>query len=343
MERRNFLKGSLLTVGALGVGNYAFADKRSIPQPDNSADNLKPVPQFGDPAGNGLTAYIYDSQNSSVWIRWKNQILTCYRAEALQKYPYFYPLRALKSGLSLTTETAQPWPHHRSVFFGLDKVNGGNYWQNNPDKDRIVSAKLELGECTEKTATILNECLWTPFGKEPIIADKRRFVLTILNDETYTLDAFIEMTALTEVVCDKTNHGLFGVRIEQDLSVDGGGVLLNSEGQQKQENTLDKPARWMTAYGKRYGRNDGLVEGLAIMSPPYKRSPFDRSLWFTRDYGNFSPTPFNAFANNEKFHMPKNDVLRVAYRIVAFTGVPTTAFLNKHWDEFTALSEGKRS
>ena len=330
MKRRNFLKTSLLTAGALGLGNQQIL-----------ADKVIPV--TGDPADTHLTAYIYDSENSAVWIRWNNMILTCYRAEAMQKYPYFFPLRALKSGLSLTSETAHPWPHHRSVFFGLDKVNGANYWQNNPDKDKIVSKKLELGECTETSAEILNECLWTPFQKEPVIADKRRFVVNIINDETYTLDSYIEMTALTDIVVDKTNHGFFGVRTEQDLSVDCGGVLLNSEGQQKQPNTHDKPAKWMTAYGKRFGREDGLVEGLAIMSPPYKRSPFDRNIWFTRDYGNFSPMPFNSFANDEKFIMPKNDVLRLAYRIVAFTGVPTESFLNKQWDEFTALSEGKRS
>jgi Zn finger protein HypA/HybF involved in hydrogenase expression len=330
MKRRNFLKTSMLSVGALGLGyQHAFADK--------------PIPVSGDPAEKHLTAYIYDSEKSSVWIRWNNNILTCYRAEALQKYPYFYPLRALKSGLSLTTETAQPWPHHRSVFFGLDRVNGANYWQNNPDKDRIVSTKLALGECKEMSAEILNECLWTPFEKEPIIADKRRFVVTIINDETYTLDCYFELLALTDVVCEKTNHGLFGVRTENDLSVDGGGVLINSEGQQTQANTLDKPARWMAGYGKRYGRDDGLIEGLAIMSPPYKRSPFDRNIWFTRDYGNFSPTPFNSFAAGEKFIMPKDDVLRLAYRIVAFTGVPSNSFLNSQWNEFAAISEGKRS
>ena len=330
MKRRNFLKTSLLTVGALGMGKQ-----------DVFADN--PIPRTGDPAADHLTAYIYDSEKSAVWVRWKNRVLTCYRAECFQKYPYFYPLMALKSGLSLTSETAHPWPHHRSVFFGLDRVNGANYWQNNPDKDRIISSKLQLGECTERSAEILNECLWTPFNGEPIMADKRRFFINIINDETYTLDSYIEMTALKEVVCSKTNHGFFGVRLEPDLSVDCGGVLLNSEGQQTQANTLDKYARWMTGYGKRFGRQDGLVEGVAIMSPPYKRSPFSRSVWFTRDYGNFSPMPFNSFANDETFVMPKNDVLKLAYRIVAFTGTPTTAFLNNQWEEFTDLSEGHRS
>ena len=346
MKRRNFLKSSLLTAGAVGFGNAVSGVQPSeyAPAIDAAlADDHKPIPEFGDPLSNQLTAYIYDSPNSAVWVRWKGSILTCYRAEALQKYPYFYPLRAPKSGLSLTTETAQPWPHHRSVFFGLDNVNRSNFWQNNPDKDRIVSKKLELGECSEKSVEIFNECLWIPFEKEPIMADKRRFVLTILNDETYTLDAYIEMTALTEVVCGRTNHGFFGVRTEHDLSVDGGGGLLNSEGQQTQEHTLDKYARWMCSYGKRYGRNDGLTEGVAIMSPPYKRSPFDRSVWFTRDYGNFSPMPFNSFARDERLVMPKDDTLRLAYRTVAFTGEPNKSFLDAQWNEFAKLSEGKIS
>jgi hypothetical protein len=337
MKRRDFLKTSLLTVGVLGLSQYAFAN--------NTVDlaSAKPIPQYGDPASNYLTAYIYDSKDSAVWIRWKNSILTCYRAEALQKFPYFHPLRAPKSGLSLTTETAQPWPHHRSVFFGLDKINGANFWQNNPDKDRIVSTKLALGECTVKSAEIFNECLWTPFEKEPIIADKRRFVITMLDDETYTLDAYFELTALTDIVVEKTNHGFFGVRLEPDLAVDNGGMLRNSEGQEKQANTAGRHARWMTAYGERYGRNDGLVEGLAILSPPYKRSPFDRNVWFVRDYGNFSPMPFDAFKGDETFTMPKGDVLKLAYRIVAFTGKANDAFLNAQWDEFAALTEGKIS
>ena len=344
MKRRNFLKKSLAAAGTLGFGNYIFANNQMnrLSQLSDPLQDMKPLPRTGDPATDYLTAYIYDSETSAVWVRWKKQILTCYRAEAFQKYPYFYPLRALKSGLSLTTETQQPWPHHRSVFFGLDAVNGANFWQNNPDRDRIVSQQLECS-CDGKSAEILNNCLWIPFRKAPVIADKRRFVITIINDETYTLDSYIEMTALTDVTCAKTNHGFFGVRLEQDLSVDGGGILLNSEGQQTQENTLDKYARWVTSYGQRYGRNDGLVEGLAIMSPPFKRSPFDRSVWFTRDYGNFSPMPFNSFAKDETFVMPKGDVLRLAYRIVAFTGVPGKSFLDAQWDEFAALSEGKRS
>lgn len=335
MKRRTFLKSSLFAAGMFGLGSsplgpLVFAEK--------------PVPTYGDPKEDCLTTYNYDSPTSAVWIRWKNNPVTCYRAETVQKYPYFYPLCSLKSGLSLISESAQPWPHHRGVFFGLDKVNGGNFWQNNPDKDRIVSTGITLGECTEKTSEFFNECAWSRFlpdGPTPIIADKRRFLLTILDDLTYTLDVYLELTALTDVTMQKTNHGFFGVRTSQDISVDGGGVLVNSEGQQTQPNTHGKPAKWMTSYGKRYGREDGLVEGVAIMSPPYQRKPFDENLWFTRDYGNFSPMPFDFLTENIEF--PKDDVLKFAYRVVAYTGEADTTFLNNQWDEFAQLSEGKRS
>ncbi|MDR1493331.1 MAG: PmoA family protein [Planctomycetaceae bacterium] len=343
MERRDFLKNSLLTAGILGLGNQVFhGQPTSMVLGDEPAPPpVKPIPTYGDARADYLTAYIYDSQKSAAWIRWKNATLTCYRAEALQKYPYFYPLNSLKSGLSLTSETGQPWPHHRSVFFGADKVNGRNFWQNNPDKDRIVSKKLELGVIAAKSAELLNECAWTPSGSDPILADKRRFLLTILNDETYTLDCYFELTALTEVTIKPSNHGLFGVRTTEDISVDGGGTLVNSEGQERQENTLGKPAKWIASYGKRYGRGDGLIEGLAILAPPFEREPFKQGLWFTRNYGNFSPMPLNFMKSD--IVLPQGDVLKLAYRIVAFTGDLDKDFFNKQWDEFAAVSEGKRS
>ena len=55
---------------------------------------------------------------------------TCYKYGSLQKYPYFWPVIGPVSGTSVTTETSEPYPHHHSLFFGCDRVNGGNYWQD---------------------------------------------------------------------------------------------------------------------------------------------------------------------------------------------------------------------
>ena len=356
MERRKFIKKSLLTASVIGLGGkYAFADNPTprgghpsqFPIPENAHERWE-VPHFEAMKTPALVPYERDSRNTAIWIHWKNEILTCYRAETRQKYPYFYPLEGLGSGLSLTTEAGNPFPHHRSVFFGLDRIETADgerhgFWQNHPDRDRIVSTRLELGEMTERSIEFFNDCLWTPHQREPIIADKRRFVLTVIDDTSYTLDCYFELTALTDLRFNRTNHGLFGVRLANDLSVNGGGVLINSEGGQRRQGTDNRPARWMAAYGKRFRRNDGLIEGLAIMAPPYTRAPFDKGVWFVRNFGNFSPMPFNALDRYETVSFPKNDVIKLAYRLVTYTGVPTTSFLNAQWEEFTALSEGKRS
>ena len=51
-----------------------------------------------------------------------------------------------------------------------------------------------------------------------------------------------------------------------------------------------RPHLEKTAALRRAGRPD-IVEGIAVMTHP--KNPF-RSIWFTRDYGHLSPSPFKA-------------------------------------------------
>src|SRR4030042_4333315 len=46
-----------------------------------------------------------------------------------EKYPFFYPVNGPVSGGSVTSMRNAVYPHHTSLFFGCDQVNGGNYWQ----------------------------------------------------------------------------------------------------------------------------------------------------------------------------------------------------------------------
>jgi hypothetical protein len=66
---------------------------------------------------------------------------TCYKYGSLQKYPYFWPVNGPISGKSITTESSWPWPHHRSLFFGCDQVNGGNYWQDSKTREARSSRR----------------------------------------------------------------------------------------------------------------------------------------------------------------------------------------------------------
>ena len=339
MNRRHFLKTASLSLVGTGLAANLLAQ--------NSPPKEYFISNRGDSAQDHITCYP-DTEDGKhqlfqLWIRRKNETLTSYRAHQTQKYPFFYPVAGPASGLSLTSESSMPWPHHRSLFFGWDRINGGNYWQDTLERGQIVSqgpsfAKGEDGQykIDQVSAEIVDRCLWGREGAN-IIEDNRRFLVKILDDRRYIIDAWITVKALTEIKAERTNHGLFGVRTAHDLAPLGGGVLVNAEGIEGQEDTLGKPSRWVAFYGKRAGLKEEVVEGIAVFCPSKAPHPrFEDCPWFTRDYGNCSPMPMNWFKQDDPLLLAKDEELKLRYRVVAFAGTPKDADLDGLWNEFDA-------
>jgi hypothetical protein len=178
------------------------------------------APAGGPPTeGQGLTTYQLGPQ---IWIRWNNRLLTCYRAHRSQKYPYLYPLAGPVSGLSLTAETALPFPHHRSLFFGCDRVNGGNYWQEGYEKGQILSAGPRLGQAGKESVEILDACEWQKPGEPVVMKDERKLTVTVAGPRLTFIDWEILWQAVVDVQVQKTNHALFSMRAASDLTPLGG-------------------------------------------------------------------------------------------------------------------------
>ena len=337
MNRRHFLQTSL-ALASTGLAVGGLQAQETAVNPRDFISNGGEGPQ------KHLTCYP-DVENGrhqlhQLWVSYDNHVLLSYRAHQTQKYPFFSPMAGPVSGLPLVTETGRPWPHHRGVFFGLDRVNGGNYWQSGLSEGQIISQgpsfARENGQfkITATTAEIVDRCLWSRGNNDPIIEDQRRFAVTILDDRRYILDAEFVVKALTDITVQNTNHGLFGVRCSPDLAPTGGGVMESSEGARGERSTLGKPARWIAFYGKRSKTREEIVEGIAVFCPSKAPHPrFENCPWFTRDYGNISPTPMNWLGDNP-FTMPRGEELRLRYRVVAFGGTPEEAGLNDLWTEF---------
>ncbi|MBR5627323.1 MAG: PmoA family protein, partial [Thermoguttaceae bacterium] len=270
-------------------------------------------------------------------IRKDNQALTTYRTNPNQKYPYFYPLVGPVSRVSVVSESAQPWPHHRGVFCcGVDKCNGGNYWQSTRDDGRVISQEVKVISAEKTKVEFTDRCYWLRKDVEPFIEDHRRYVIDWRCDDYYLLDLYYTMNMLTDVEILKTNHGFFGVRVEQDLAPDSGGILVNAEGVVGEKETLGTSSNWMAFYGKRRF-NPEITEGVAVFSPPNDPfGAFEKTPWFTRDYGNISPMPFNFVKDDYKFRFPLGSEIKVQYRIVVFAGTPSDVDLNGLWKEFYA-------
>lgn len=272
--------------------------------------------------GQGLTTYELGPQ---IWVRWNNRPLTCYRAHRSQKYPYLYPLSGPASGLSLTDETTLPYPHHRSLLFGCDRVNGGNYWQEGYDRGQIFSSGPKVGKSTSGSVEILDDCEWRRPGAPMPMRDRRKITISVPDERLRFIDWEIVWEAVENVHIEKTNHSLFSMRAALDITPKGGGNLVNAEGGTGEKGTFGKKSAWCGFYGRRAGQAGGVVEGIAIMDHP--KNPWSPCAWFTRDYGFASPTPFNFLEKGWDLAAGKSVTLR--YRVVLHTGTPSETKLDE--------------
>lgn len=244
-------------------------------------------------------------------------VFTEYRFGPETKYPYFYPVNGPRSGRTVTVHQTEPYPHHSSIFFGCDRVNGGNYWQEGPERGRIVSKALRLVRDRGERIEFEQDCLWERPGAEPPFEDYRRIVITAPGTDVRFIDFDVRLTARGEVRIEKTNHSLFAVRVAPDLAVTGGGLLVNAHGQRAEAGTFNQPAPW-AAFG---ARRDVGFESVALFTHPQNR--WYPEPWFTRDYGFMSPTPLN-WLPAEGLKLAPGETLRFRYRVVVVADEPTT-------------------
>jgi len=257
---------------------------------------------------------------------------TCYKFAPNQKYPYFWPVNGPASGKSITTETSEPYPHHHSVFFGCDRVNGGNYWQEGNERGQIVSQGPKIVQATGKQVVFTDECLWLQPGQDPVLRDLRRVTISAPSATVRFIDFDITLEALTDVEILKTNHALFSARVMAELSVQAGGTLVNAEGLSGEKGTWGVASPWCDYSGTR----DGLTEGLAILQHP--ANPWFPAKWFTRDYGFFSPTPMY-WLEGDRFTLPRGERLTLSYRVVVHSGNAKEAGIAQIFNQYAATAE----
>ena len=242
------------------------------------------------------------------------QFFTSYRFQPDEKYPFFFPVNGPVSGAGVTSMRNGQYPHHSSLFFGCDRVNGGNYWQEGLERGRIISVGARIVEAKGERVVIEDECIWKRPDAEAPIMDRRKIIISAPSPELYQLDFDIEMEMLIDVTIQKTNHSLVSARVDPDLTVKQGGVMINSEGKQGEKGTFGVGAAWIDCYGERKTGK----EGIAIMQHPSNR--WYPSLWFTRDYGFMSPTPMYWPENGKTTDLKKGEKIALRYRVLIHKG-----------------------
>jgi len=251
---------------------------------------------------------------SKINISIDGKFFTSYVFSADEKYPFFFPVNGPLSGGTVTSMRNDPYPHHSSLYFACDAVNGGNYWQEGLERGRIISVNAEIIKEGRDTVIITDECIWSRPGALSPVKDTRKITITAPSAAIRQIDFEITMDALIDVTFRKTGHSLFTARMATDLIVQNGGTIVNAEGLKNEKETMGKKSAWMDYYGKR----GNVVEGLAILQHP--SNPWYPATWFTRDYGHMSPAVMNWPENGKEIFLKKGEKLSFRYRVIIHGG-----------------------
>jgi len=262
--------------------------------------------------------------------RMNGNLFTSYILSEYEKYPFFFPVNG-PSKASVTSMRNANYPHHSSLFFGCDKVNGGNYWQEGLERGQILSLHADILETGGDKAVVENECIWKRPGAEAPIKDMRKITVSAPSPDKFIIDFDITMQMLMDVTIGKTNHSLFSARMDPDLAVINGGTMINAEGnsgEKGKNGTFGKHSAWMDYSGKRMGK----IEGMAILQHPSNK--WFPSQWFTRDYGFFSPTPMYWPENGKNITLKKGDQIKLRYRVIVHSGDYKEAKIAEEFEKY---------
>ena len=127
------------------------------------------------------------------------------------------------------------------------------------------------------------------------------------------IDVDIALKALVETTFGDSKDGAFSVRLAEPLTEKNSGMITNSEGARKMDQTWGKPASWVDYSGELNGEKLGIV---LFEHPSSFHHP---SRWHVRDYGLLAINPFgsNSFDKSapvSKFVLPAGKSLRLRYR-----------------------------
>jgi len=241
-----------------------------------------------------------------------------------------------------TNDGTHDHPHHQSLWFTLDKLNGVDFWAANANDSKgdggphVALVKYVAVESGGPTSTIITRNDWMN-GKDRICEDKRTMMFGTGPADSRWIDFSVVLKASNgDVTLGDTKEGAFAIRVADSMRVDAkkGGRIVNSEGLENAA-AWGMPARWVDYTGP----VDGEIVGITMMSHPDSFRPVPR--WHVRTYGLFAANPIGQkdfphpeAAQQGPITIKNGDSLKLHYRVLLHRGKTDAAEIEKAFDEF---------
>ena len=284
------------------------------------------------------------------------QELTRYHFGEGLRRPFWYPIMG-PAGRSLTrmnmpgdparsiTQDEQPkdpnkpqdpsgHSHQNSVWISHKNVEGIDFWRDGgPIAGQIVHQQVREGlEYVDGMAAASLHSLnhWNDPQGKTLMVERRCATVATCDDGSWRMTIDLQFEAPPdgrgEVVLGKTAFGPIGVRMAKTIGVnDGGGRILNSEGQHNEPEAFRKPARWVD-YSGPITREQ--TAGITLMDHP--KNPGHPTPFHLRDNGwmGISPTL------NHSITITRDQPLRLRYGLWIHPDVPDAKKIDGQWQQF---------
>ncbi len=268
---------------------------------------------------------------------------TTYRyGDEFPEKPVFYPVMS-PNGARVNREypmvekvpgESADHPHHTSMWFTYDEVNGTNFW--NPEKS---ARRIATREVTAGGQAIVATLEWRDKDTKVVLEETKRVIFGG-GPDAFWMDHEITLKAPNVAVSmGDTKEGAFGIRLNDTLKENGGsGKYINAEGLETAANVWGKTSPWVAIRGivtDTTGKHDVTVAIFAhpksLNSPPY---------WHARDYGLFSANPFGRKAYDPKQEtrittLGVGQSLQLRFRLAVYAGQVAKTRLDQDFASFT--------
>lgn len=248
------------------------------------------------------------------------------------------PARSVTPSVQPTDPTKPGEPlghsHQNSVWISHKDVNGFDFWRDSgPIAGQIVHQPVKDGlEYVDGpgASSMLSVNAWNDPQGRTLMVDRRRATVTPCADGSWRLTIDLQLEAPKDgegkVTLGKTPFGLIGVRMAKTIGVkDGGGRILNSEGQRNETEAFRKPARWVDYSGPITGQHTG---GITLMDHP--QNPGHPTPYHVRDDGWMGIS----LTLNEAITITRDKPLRLRYGLWIHSEAPDAEKLDAEWQVF---------
>ncbi len=283
----------------------------------------------------------HDAASAQYIVEIDGKPFTTYRyGKEFPDKPVFYPVMSPNGArinreypmVTGVTGESSDHPHHQSLFFTYDEVNGTNFW--NPEQ---TGRRIEPRSARVEGSRLTAELSWKDKEGQTVLEETKRVSFGGSAD-VFWMDHDITLRAAVPVTMGDTKEGAFGIRLNDTLKENGGsGRYINAEGLETAAKVWGKTSPWVAIRGMvkdNAGEKPVTVAIFAhptgLNSPPY---------WHARDYGLFSANPFarkgyDPAAPERITKLAAGEQLQIRFRVAVYSTQVTKPRLDQDFSAY---------